>query len=199
VTVTVETPGDTVRILLDNTDHVVAPISNLEPAWNSSILDPGVLHNITIFKVNAEDEYTAFYSLLVTHPDLPITGANFAPSSTETENPTKQPEGQPEPTATTKMQPEGLPELSAATKMVIAGAVVGSVCLGLLGALGIYFWRRRNKHDATLDPFRKVEGGTSPFHSTDALYSEYCIRIFITELRSDIFFSSDGRRFSTRG
>jgi len=181
----VQTSGDTVRILLDNTDHVITPISALEPAWNSSILNPSVPHKITIVKENPAEQYLSLYSFSVTYPDLPSIDTTSTPSSTETENPTKQPEGQ--------------PDLTATTKIAIAGAVVGAVCLGLLGALGIYFWRRRKKHDATLDPFRKVEGGTSPFHSTDALYSEYCIRIFITQLRPDIFFSSDGRRFSTRG
>jgi len=197
VTVMVEVPGDTVRISLDNTDHVVAPISNLEPTWNSSILDPSVPHTITIFKDNPELRYMAFYSLLVTSRDIPTIDTTSASSSTETGNPTNQLERQPE--KQPEQQPEQQPELTAATKMIITGAVVGAVCLGLLGVLGIYFWRRRNKHDATLDPFRKVEGGTSPFHSIDALYSEYRVRAFITKLRSDIFFSSGGRRFSTRG
>jgi hypothetical protein len=180
----VETIGDPVRILLDNTDHVVTPKSSLEPAWTSGSLDPSVPHTIMIIKQNPEDQYLALYSFSVTYPDLPTIVATSAPSNTETENPTKPPETQ--------------PELTATTRMVIAGAVVGTVCLGLLGVLGIYFWRRRNKHDRTLNPFRKVEGGTSPFQSTDALFGEFLIRFFFSKLRPNIF-SSNGWRCSVRG
>jgi hypothetical protein len=199
----VETLGDPVRIVLDGTDELVYPKSSLEPAWNSSTLDPTVFHTIEIVKVNfkatsEDEEYMSFYSLLVTHPDLSTITTTSAPSSTETENPTKPPETQPELTATANVQPEAQTELAATTKMAIAGAVVGIVCLGLLGVLGTYFWRRRNKHDSTLNPFRKLEGGTSLFQSTDALFGEFCIRIFISKLRPDIF-SSNGWRFSVRG
>ena len=162
VTVMVETPGVTVRILLDDISHDVSPTTHMEPAWNSSNLDPSVPHTITVTKQKPNGGYLALDSFLVTYPDSPTivataTSAPSSTSSTEIGTPTQQLAGQPEPTG------------------VIAGTLAGAVCLGLLGALGIYFWRRRNKHDASLNPFRKVEEGTPPFQPTDALHGEFCV------------------------
>ena len=186
----VETPGETVRILLDDISHDVSPTTRMEPAWNSSNLDPSVPHTITVTKQNPNGRYLALYSFLVTSPDLTtiVRTATSAPSSTSsTEN------------GTPTQQPAGQPELMATTKGIIAGTLAGTVCLGLLGALGIYFWRRRNKHDASLNPFGKVEEGTSPFQPTDALHGEFYILIFISMLKLDSFSGSDGRHFSIRG
>ena len=82
--------------------------------------------------------------------------------STKRETPTKQPDGQ-----------SGLPH---STKVGIAGALVGGVCLGLFGALGIYLLRKRllqkrTEHDGTLHPFREV---VQPlFQSNGAPYGEF--------------------------
>ena len=136
-----ERPDNTVGITLDNKDYVTSNFSIQQPAWRSS-LDPNVPHTITVTKQNPDGQYTAFYSFLVTYPD-PSTTQN---TSTETETPTTQPEGQ--------------TGLNTTTKVGIAGALVGAVCLGLLVALGIYIRRKRNTYAATLNPFSKLEGGT---------------------------------------
>ena len=154
----VEIPGDMVRISLDNVGHDVSPTTFEVPAWNSTILDPSVPHTIEVLKVNPNTRYTSLYSFLVTHPgspedtpssETPTTATTSAPSSTETAS-----------------APSGN---KATSTVVIVGTLVSVVCLGLLGALGFYLWRRRRKHDATLNPFRKVEEKSSPL----ALYGEF--------------------------
>ena len=175
----VEFPGDMVRILLDSVGHDVFPTTSQVPAWNSTILDPNVPHTVTVIKMNSKTRYTLLYSFLVTYPgspedtpssDLPTIATTSAPSNT-----------------------------GATSTVVIVGTLVSAVCLGLLGALGFYLWRRRRKPDATLNPFRKVEGRTSLFQSVDALHGEFCYRIFITRPRFDSFFSSDGQDRNRRG
>ncbi len=82
-------------------------------------------------------------------------------------------------TKTPTMQPAAQSGLTTTTKVGIAVGLVGAVCLGLLGALAIYIRRRRATHDATLNPFSKLdEGGSYFFQSTSALYGEFNIRTF---------------------
>jgi hypothetical protein len=166
----VDGPGGTVQVFLDNTVYMVASVDFQELTWNSSILDPSIPHTISIIKPFPDDGRSlSLYSLPVTFPDLPIIDAPSAPGSTQTETLTPNSTEAETPTK----QTGGHPGLTATTKAVIAGTLVAAACLGLLGALGIYFWRRRNKHNATLDPFRKVEGEISLFPLTDALYGEF--------------------------
>ena len=169
----VEIPGDMVRILLDNVAHDAFPTTSQVPAWNSTILDPNVPHTVTVIKMNPNGRYTSLYSFLVTHPgspedtpssDLPTIATTSAPSSTETASAPSSTETTSAPSST-----------GATSTVVIVGTLVSAVCLGLLGALGFYLWRRRRKPDATLNPFRKVEGRPSLLQSVDALHGEFCI------------------------
>ena len=150
-----EEPGDSVLISLDNENHVTSNFSFQQPSWSSS-LDPNVPHTITVTKVNPDGKYTAIYSFLVAYPDLPAnttqTTAEAAPTPTIPNTSTE--------TETRTTRPEGQTGLTTTTKVVIAGALVGAVCLGLLGALGIYIRWKRNTYTATLNPFSKLEGGT---------------------------------------
>jgi hypothetical protein len=85
---------------------------------------------------------------------------------------------------TSDKKPEGQSGLTACIKMGIATAIIGGLCFGFLGALGIYLWQKRSKHDWTLNPFRNAEeGGTSPVQSTDARKSEFAPMVRITRLR----------------
>jgi len=164
-----------VQIILDNAVFMVSPIGfHEEVTWNSSILDPGVPHTISISKPFPDDGKTLeLHSFPVTFPDLPTIASTPAPSGSETGTLTPSSTEAEKPV----MKPGGRPELPTTTKAVIAGTLACLVFLGLLGALGIYFLRRQNKNHATLNPFRKVEQGASPFQSTDVLYGEFCIRI----------------------
>ena len=177
--------GDTFEVLLDKTLDTVTAADFGNITWKSSVLDPSVPHIISIIKPDFSNISLSLYSFLVTNLDPPTIATTSASSSTETETPTQQP-----------AEKSGLMDT---TKRVIAGTVVGVVCLGLLGALGVYFWRRRNKHDATLNPFRKVEGGSPHSQSTDALYGGFCIRIFMSGLRLDSLSSSGGRQQGQKG
>lgn len=117
--------------------------------------------------------------------DLPFDDifAKTTSTNTESETPTKRPEGQ-----------SGL--ASTTTVVGLAVGLVGAVCLGLLGALGIYIRRKRRTHDATLHPFSTLDEGEIPiFQSTGALSGKFNIRIF-SRLRFDSPFSSNRRNFS---
>jgi len=148
VTAMVQVPGDTLRISLDNTDHVVKPISAIEPVWNSSILDPRVPHTIKIFKDDPKLEYMAIYSLLVTHPDSPedtkdaastvprqsassgtsntFSGTLSTPNASESSSPLSV------------QEPNTEPVLSGAK---LAGVIVGGITVLAL-IIGVILYRR---------------------------------------------------------
>ena len=187
----VEGSGQVVRISLDNFNYDISPLPDQQPAWTSDTLDPSVPHNIIIIKRNPGGQYLELENILATLADgnSPTTTredtttvAVSAPSvystprrlstiiitkttstSTETETPTKRPEGQSGLTSTT----------------TTVGILVGALCLGILvGALGIYTWRKRDTHDATLHPFSKLDkGGASIIQSTGESSGESNIRI----------------------
>jgi hypothetical protein len=143
----VQTLGDPVRIVLDNADQLVYPKSPLEPAWNSSALDPSVPHTIAIVKANfkadfKDEEYMSFYSLLVTHPDPPgdtkdtatkvlsvstSPGTSSIPNSSESSSPLSTQQSTTEPL------------LSGAK---LAGVIVGCITVPVL-IIAIILYRRR--------------------------------------------------------
>ena len=69
-------------------------------------------------------------------------------------------------------QPGGQPGLNTNVIVGIVAAVVG-VSVGLLGALGFYFWRRRNNRAGTLRRSNNVEGGTAFSQSAGAQDGEF--------------------------
>ena len=175
MTVFVGTPGQTVRISLDNQSYDVSPSISHQPAWKIDELDPSTPHDIQIIKQNPAGQLTSFDSILATYsdspaidaeqsiaaivstPTLPDQSTSSAPLSSETDTPTSQSDGQ--------------SGSSITTTAGIAGALVGGACLGLFGALGVYLWRKWSKQGMTLNPFRKAEEGrTSHFRSINAPY-----------------------------
>jgi len=151
VTVSVQTPGDRVRIVLDNTEHFVTPTSVMAPAWNSSILDPSIPHDLTIVKVNSGEEYMGFYSLLVTHPDSPedTTGAASTVLRQSTSSGTSSLPNTSSGTLSTPNASESSSPLSVQesnTEPVLSGAKLAGVIVGGITVLaliiGVILYRR---------------------------------------------------------
>ena len=69
-------------------------------------------------------------------------------------------------------KPGGHSGLNTNVTVGIVAAVVG-IFVGLLGAVGVYFWRRRNNRAGTLGQSTNVEGGTAFFQSANAPDSEF--------------------------
>jgi len=74
--------------------------------------------------------------------------------------------------STSDEQPGGQSEPTTYITVGTVAAVVG-IFVGLLGALGIYLWRRRKNRDSTLNLLVNVEGGTAPFQSAGAPNGEF--------------------------
>ena len=140
----VEKPGDMVRILLDNVVHDVFPTTSQVPAWNSTTLDPTVLHTVTVIKMNNKREYTSLYSFLVTHPgsseDTPDTALPVPVQSVTTPD---------EAGTSSTPKPESSSVLSAQqsnTEPVLSGAKLAGVIVGCVTVValivGIILYRR---------------------------------------------------------
>jgi len=77
----------------------------------------------------------------------------FGTSGTESTQPTQ---------SIQSTQSDGDPGLTAATKAGIALALIGGILLGLLGAFGISYWKRKRKSNTRedmSDPVGRIEGG----------------------------------------
>lgn len=74
--------------------------------------------------------------------------------------------------AATDERPGGHSGLNTNVTVGIVAGVVG-ICVGLLGALGVYLWRRRNNRASTLSQSKNVEGGTAFFQSSNAPAGEF--------------------------
>ena len=77
-------------------------------------------------------------------------------------------------------QPGGHSGLNTNVIVGIVAAVVG-VSIGLLGALGVYLWRRRNNRASTLRRSNNVEGGTAFSQSAGVRDGEF-VSIFLHDL-----------------
>jgi LPXTG-motif cell wall-anchored protein len=74
---------------------------------------------------------------------------------------------------TTNEQPETPSGTTINTTVVIVTAVVG-ICVGLLGAFGVYLWRRRKNRDGTSKLSKNVEDGrTALFQSAGVPNGEF--------------------------
>ena len=93
-----------------------------------------------------------------TLPDNSTTQSTSLTQSTRSTQSTQP--GQTAPS--TSRQPNGDSGLTAATKAGIAGALIGGILLGILGALGISYWKRKKEAKAQVemtDPVGWVESG----------------------------------------
>ena len=206
VYVFVQSPGQTVRISLDNQQHDVAVYG--QPAWTSDTLDPSAYHDLQIIKQNPAGQNTSLDSIRLTQselfsptslltvssgisvgstsvPHIETTDYDSLATTTEqtiTEAASTVPDqltssAHSARSETLTKQPDGQSGLTHSTKVGIAGALVGGVCLGLFGVLGIYLLRKRTKHDGTVDPFREV--GQPLFQSKGGPYGEFVSVFFV--------------------
>ena len=209
VYVFVQSPGQTVRISLDNQQHDIAVYG--QPAWTSDTLDPSAYHDLQIIKQNPPGDNTSLDSIRLTqselfsrttlgsHPtvssgvsivSIPVpqtetTDPNSLATTTEqtiTEAASTVPDqltsfAHSAKSETPTKQPDGQSGLTHSTKVGIARVLVGGVCLGLFGALGIYLLRKRTKYDGTVDPSREV---VQPlFQSNGAAYGGFVSVSFV--------------------
>ena len=68
-----QTPGQTVRISLDDQNHDIAPSPTQQPTWTSDSLDSGVPHDLQVIKQNPDGQFTALDFINVTYNDPSAT------------------------------------------------------------------------------------------------------------------------------
>jgi hypothetical protein len=171
VTVFVQRPGQTVRILLDNQSHDVAPLLSQQPAWTSNSLDPTVPHDLQVIKQNPAGQYTSLDSILVTSHDSPAV-SDQSTSSADTSNETNALSAPPsfQSLSTSQPSPSALSGQQSNTEPILSGGklaavvVVCSIVPALFLVAGILLYRqwKRSKRKAASTAYREWMAANGP-------------------------------------